>query len=126
MPQTFTFGEAPDDADLLVVQGVTYHLQPLGMRKYRQLLNSRAAKGDATPLENLEESIDFIVACVTPGEREQMREHIEESVSPVLLAQIARVLMRGQSDVDPTQPASSSAGSPPGGSTSTAGAQPAA
>ena len=70
-------------------------------------------------------SIDLIANAVVPEDRDAVLAHIEDSVSPVLVSQIAAAIMRGLTDVDPTQPESSSDGSSETGPSGTDGALPA-
>ena len=124
----YVFGKAVDEGDVLELQGVEYHMQPIGMRAMRAMLDKRqmieaAERGGGTP-EQVDALIDLVVAAVVPDERDRLREHVEDSVDTALLAQVATAVMRGMSDLDPTQPMSSSNGSLPTGATSTAGAAP--
>jgi hypothetical protein len=127
-----SFGKALSEEDVLEIQGVEYRMQPIGMRVMRNVLAKRQmiaemvnANGevDATP-EQLEVIVELILASVVPDERERLRVQIDESVNPTLLAEISNGLMCGFSDLDPTQPKSSSDGSSPTGPTSTDGAPP--
>jgi len=127
----YSFGTAIDDDDLLVIQGIEYRMQPIGMRVMRRVLNMKqpSANGDnseAVTEDRLNAAIEVITNSVRPDEREKLAAHIEESVPPGLLVQIMNALTTGMSDLDPTQPTSSSGGSPPTGSTSADTAQPAA
>lgn len=129
----YTFGTALDDDDVLVVQGIEYPMQPLGMRAIKRMLTMRNevpkmapdANGAISP-EQLDMATDLVVAVVRKDYQDKLREHIEDRVGPGLLTQIASAVMRSMSDLDPTQPESSSAGSAPGaaGSSSTDGASP--
>jgi hypothetical protein len=87
----------------------------------RQLASTRR-EGDTISDEELDIALDLVVAAVRSEHRERFKEHIEESVSPDMLVQIATAVMRSFSDVDPTQPESSSGGSQQIGPDSTAGA----
>ena len=123
----YSFGEAISDDDILEIQGVEYQMQPVGMRAMRKLLDSRnQANGDRSEREQLDAAIDLILNAVRPDERERLREHIEESVPPNIVAEIVATLAGGMADLDPTLLASLSAGSPPTGPSSTAGAEPGA
>ena len=127
----YVFGKAIDEGDVMELQGVGYHLQPIGMRAMRVMLTKRqmieaAERGEGGTPEQVDTLIDLVVAAVIPDERERLREQIEESVDVALLAQVSGALMRGMSDLDPTQPTSSSNGSSPTGATSTDGAEPTA
>ena len=126
----YEFGRAIDEGDVLVLQGIEYHMQPVGMRAMRSMLAKRemieaAERGGGTP-EQIDTLVDLVVAAVVPGERDRLREHIEDSVDTALLAQVSSAIMRGMADMDPTQPTSSSNGSSPTGATSTDGAAPTA
>lgn len=123
-----TYGEPPGDDDILEVQGVDYPMQSVGMRAIRRMLAARSKLVDenADPTEKVDLAISLIVDTVKPDHRDRLREHIEESVHPKLVTRMALDIMRSfESDVDPTQPESSSDGSSPTGSGSTAGALPA-
>jgi hypothetical protein len=127
----YTFGEATDEDDVLVVQGIEYPMQPLGMRAMKRLLNLKnqlPTDADAGNIkaDQLDMATDIVVASVRKDVQDALREHIEDRVGPALLTQIAKAVMSSMSDLDPTQPASSSDGSPPvdAGSTSTDGAEP--
>lgn len=129
-----TFGEPISDEDVLVIQGVEYPMMPVGMRAMRRLLDLKQ-RAASLNIENPEEaeltgeeldiSIDIVAAAVRPEFRDKLKEHIEESIPPQLLTQIATVVMQGFSDVDPTQPELSSGGSSATGSSSTDGVLPA-
>ncbi len=131
----YTFGEAVDDDDVLVVQGKEYRMQPLGMRAMRRMLTLRnkliekdaLGPTDTMSTDALDLAVDIIVGSVRPEEQDRLKAHIDDSVPPGLLSQIAQSVMSAMSDLDPTQPASSSPGSPPveAGSDSTVGAEPA-
>lgn len=123
---TLSFGD-PDDGDLLVIQGVTYHRQPVGMRTMRKML-TMYSDGELKTTESLDAAIDLLTASVVPDERDALREHVEDRVGPALLTQIVRGLISTgvQSDLDPTQPASSSDGLSTAGPASTDGAGPVA
>jgi hypothetical protein len=123
-----TFGEAITEDDVLEIQGVQYPMMPVGMRAMRRMLTLKSqvdpnrADDDEVTEADLDLMLDMVVGTVRPECREALREHIEESVSPPMLSQIAQAVMRSFSDVDPTQPESSSGGSLPTGSDSAAGA----
>ena len=123
-----SFG-APQEHDILEIQGVEYRLQPFGMRAFRESLERskqvaaiRELDGDDRTERTYALSVDLIVNAVHPDERDQIAQHIEDSVPPVLVSQIAAAIMRGLTDVDPTQPTSSSDGSSETGQGSTGGA----
>lgn len=123
-----SFG-APVEDDILEIQGVEYRLQPFGMRAFKQSLERSKEAEKIRDLEGAERtettynlSVDLIINAVHPDEQDKIREHIENSVSPVLVSQIAAAIMRGLTDVDPTQPTSSSDGSSETGPDSTDGA----
>lgn len=123
-----TFGTPISDDEVMVLQGVEYHLQPVGMRMMRKMFANRAAleeaeKGSAT-VEQVDMLIDVVADAVVPAERDRLREHIDESVDAPLLAEVATAVLRGFADVDPTQPTSSSDGSSGTGPTSTGGVVP--
>lgn len=121
-----SFGEPISDDDILEIQGVEYPMVPLGMRAMRRMLNMQKQLPERAEGEITEEDLDLAVTVITdsvrPDARQKLRDHIEDSVPPNLLMGIATAVMRSFSDVDPTQPGSSSAGSTPTGSASTAGA----
>lgn len=113
----FTFG-APADNDILVIQGVEYPLQPFGMRAFRESMERskqvtaiRDMDGPERTESTYNLSVDLIVNAVHPDHRERVMQHIEDSVGPGMVSQIAAAIMRGLTDVDPTQPTSSSDGS---------------
>lgn len=126
----YEFGKGLDDPDVLVIQGVEYEMQPLGMRVMRSVLAKRqllvaqtadpARQAEASN-ELIELMQELIVSAVAPAKREQLREQIEESVPVTLIAQIAGHLLGSFSDLNPTQPGSSSNGSSPTGQSSTDG-----
>ena len=92
----YKFGEAIEDGDILELQGVEYHLVPLGMRAMRKMLtlreNTTSSDPEAQALAQIEAGIDFVTNSVIPEEREALREPIEDRVSPQLLAAMADVL----------------------------------
>lgn len=123
-----SFG-TPVEGDILEIQGVEYRLQPFGMRAFKASLERSKEVGKIKDLEGAERtestyalSVDLIVNSVHPDEQEAIAKHIEDSVPPVLVSQIAAAIMRGLTDVDPTQPTSSSDGSSEIGDDSTDGA----
>jgi hypothetical protein len=124
----FTYGAPIDEDDVLDIQGIEYPMMPTGMRAMRRLLNMKKnvnpnrTEDDEITEEDLDLMLDIVIGIVRPEHRERLREHIEESVSPALLSEIATAIMRSFSDLDPTQPESSSDGSTPTGPDSTAGA----
>lgn len=124
----FSFG-APADNDILELQGVEYQLQPFGMRAFRETLERSRQVDAIRELDGAERtertydmSVDVIVNAVVPEQQEQIRKHIEDSVSPGMVSQVAAAIMRGLTDVDPTLPTSSSDGSSETGPGSTDGA----
>ena len=122
-----TFGEPLSDDDVLEIQGVDYPMNPLGMRAMRRMLDMQkdlAKRGDTDDLreEDIELAMSIVVESVRADSREALRKHLDDTVGPGLLMQIATAVMRSFSDVDPTQPASSSTGSTPTGPDSAAGA----
>ena len=124
----FTFG-APADNDILVIQGIEYPLQPFGMRAFREALERSKRADSIKALEGPERteqtyalSVDLIANAVHPDHKQRVLDHIEDSVGPGLVSQIASAIMRGLADVDPTQPTSSSDGSSETGQGSTDGA----
>jgi hypothetical protein len=124
----YKFGEPISDDDILEVQGVEYPMIPVGMRAMRRMLTlqkdikvDRAEDEPVTEVE-LDLALDIVINCVRLDHREAFREHIEDSVPPNLLIQIATAVMGSFSDLDPTQPELSSGGSQPTGSDSTDGA----
>lgn len=128
MPRRLEFGHALDDDDILVVQGVEYPMMPIGMRTMRRLITmrsqvdlDRAPDAPVTEAE-LDLALDIVVNSVRPEFRDAFKEQIETSVPPDLLIQIASAVMQSFSDMDPTEPESSSGGSLPTGSASTDGA----
>ena len=131
----YSFGEALDEDDVLVVQGIEYPMQPIGMRAMRKMLGAARelaahTNGDGKideeviGSETIDAAIELIVSSVRPEARDKLREHIDETVGPQLIAQISAALTAGMSDLDPTQQTPSSVGSLPTGSTSTDGAPP--
>lgn len=123
----YKFGEPISDDDVLDVQGVQYPMVPVGMRAMRRMLTLQKTVGDDRKDGEIVEgdldiALDIVVNAVRPEVREAFREHIEDSVPPALLIQIATAVMRSFSDLDPTPPESSSNGSSPTGPASTAGA----
>ena len=124
----YEFGPPISDEDVLVVQGIEYKMMPVGMRAMRRLLTMKdkmlrdRTEDQALTEEELDLALDIVINSVRPDERDRFREHIEESVSPQLLVQIATAVMAAFSDVDPTQPESSSGGSSQTGPDSTDGA----
>lgn len=126
-----TFGEPISEDDILEIQGIEYPMVPVGMRAMRRLLDLQAKidveRPDDAPLtmEDLDVALGIVVSAVRKDHQEKLREHIEESVPPNLLVGIATAVMGSFSDLDPTQPESSSGGSQPTGSNSTGGVLPA-
>ena len=124
----YEFGQPIDEDDILVVQGVEYPMMPVGMRAMRRLLTLRStvdgnrSEDDPVTEADLDLMKEIVLGVVRPSARDAFAEHIEESVSPALLSGIAQAVMRSFSDLDPTQPESSSDGSTPTGPASTAGA----
>jgi hypothetical protein len=122
------FGDPVSDDDFLDVQGVLYPMMSVGMRAMRRLLtlqrqvSAERAEGDPITEAELDLALDIVINSVKPEVRDKFREHIEESVPPSLLIQIATAVMGSFSDLDPTEPESSSGGSSSTGSVSTAGA----
>jgi len=130
MTKKHTFGE-PLDEDILVLQGVEYHLQPFGMEAFRATLERqeevskiRELDGNARTMKTYELSVDLIVNAVVPDDREAISHHLDRSVPPELVSEIAGAIMRGMTDVDPTRPTSSSDGSSETGQDGTDGASP--
>lgn len=126
---TFTFDPPTGDEDVLDVQGVQYPMNPVGMRAMRKLLTMQKAVADRKETDPLTEAdldmaLEIVVGAVRPEVRDKFRDHIEDSVSPNLLIQIATAVMGEFSGdgVDPTQPELSSGGSSTTGPDSTAGA----
>jgi hypothetical protein len=122
-----SFGVPPSEDDILEVQGVDYPMNPIGMRAMRKLLTLQkhvAARKDDEPVgeEELDLAMEIVIGSVRPEYREKFRDHIDDSVPPGLLIQIASAVMGAFSDVDPTQPESSSGGSTTTGSGSVDGA----
>ena len=123
-----SFG-APVEDDILEIQGIEYRLQPFGMRAFKGSLERSKDAERIRTLEGAERtestyalSVDLIINAVHPDDQERVAQHIEDSVPPVLVSQIAAAIMRGLTDVDPTQPTSSSDGSSETGDDSTDGA----
>jgi hypothetical protein len=123
-----SFG-APVEDDILEIQGKEYRLQPFGMRAFKGSLERSKEADKIRTMEGTERtestyalSVDLIVNAVHPDDQERVAQHIEDSVPPVLVSQIAAAIMRGLTDVDPTQPTSSSDGSSETGDDSTDGA----
>jgi hypothetical protein len=124
----YKFGEPISDDDILDVQGIEYPMVPVGMRAMRRLLvlkrtvNVDRKEGDDLTEAELDLALDIVINAVRPEYRERFKEHIEESVPPALVVQIASAVMAAFSDLDPTQPELSSGGSSPTGPASTDGA----
>ena len=126
-----TFGEPLDD-DILVIQGVEYPLQPFGMKAFRESLERskqvekirETQEGVDRTQSTYDLSVDLIANAVKPEYKDKVLEHIERSIGPGLLSEIAAAIMRGLTDVDPTQPTSSSDGSSETGPASMDGASP--
>ena len=123
-----SFG-APVEDDILEIQGIEYRLQPFGMRAFKQSMERskeaeklREMEGADRTGATYELSVDLIVNAVHPDELEMIKQHLEDSVPPILVSQIAAAIMRGLTDVDPTLPTSSSDGSSETGPDSTDGA----
>ena len=123
-----SFG-APVEDDILEIQGIEYRLQPFGMRAFKGSLERSKEADKIRTMEGAERtestyalSVDLIVNAVHPEDQERVAQHIEDSVPPILVSQIAAAIMRGLTDVDPTQPTSSSDGSSETGDDSTDGA----
>jgi len=116
------------DEDVLVIQGVEYLMNPVGMRAMRRLLtmqqtvNPNRSEDEPITEAELDMAVELVTGAVRPEERDRLREHIEDSVGPQLLMQVATAVMGSFSDLDPTQPESSSGGSLPTGPASTDGA----
>lgn len=126
----YNFGNV-DEPDTLTIQGKTYTLQGLGLRAMRKMLMERAAISidmeSQDPRKSAEAQgkmfdllLDTICSVVIADQRDGLREHLNESVSPKILNDIAKVILR--TDLDPTQPGSSSDGSSGTSATSTDGA----
>lgn len=119
MAKRHEFGTAPDEDDILVIQGKEYPLQPFGMKAFRESLErAREANrlramevGDERTGATYDLSVDLIKNAVQEEYQAAVLEHIERSVGPGLVSTIAAAIMRGLADVDPTQPTSSSDGS---------------
>ena len=122
-----TFGDPLDDEDVLVVQGIEYPMNPVGMRAMRKLLTAsqnvdKERAADQVTEQDLDLALEIVIGSVRPEVRDKFRQHIEDSVPPNLVVQIATAVMRSFSDMDPTQPESPSGGSPLTGSVSMDGA----
>lgn len=124
-----SFGEPITEQDTLEIQGIEYRLQPFGMKAFRESMKRAQEAEKLREMEGADRtgatydlSIDLILNAVHPDDRDQLAVHIDDSVSPVLVSQIAAAIMRGLTDVDPTQPTSSSDGSTETGPDSTDGA----
>ena len=122
-----TFGEPLSDDDVLVVQGIEYPMNPVGMRAMRKLLTASKGLKERSPEEGVSEeeldlALELVLGAVRPEVRDKFKEHIEESVPPNMVVQIATAVMQSFSDLDPTQAPSSSVGSSTTGPDSTAGA----
>jgi hypothetical protein len=122
-----SFG-APLEDDILEIQGQEYRLQPFGMRAFKESMERSKEAEKLRDMEGAERtqstydlSVDLIVNSVHPDDRERIAKHIDDSVPPTLVSQIAGAIMRGLTDVDPTQPTSSSDGSSEIGPDSTDG-----
>lgn len=126
-----SFGE-PVEQDILVIQGIEYRLEPFGMAAFKASIE-RAEKVDqiresddqaARLTGTYDLSVDLIVNAVHPDDRERLMEHLDRSIPPTMVSNIAAAIMRGISDVDPTPPTSSSDGSSETGPGSMDGALP--
>lgn len=112
---------------MLEVQGIQYPMMPVGMRAMRRLLTLREqlAKGrkedDPVTEADIDLALDVVVNAVRPEVRDAFKEHIEDRVPPQMVIQIAQAVMSAFSDLDPTQPESSSGGSSQTGPASTDG-----
>jgi len=122
-----TFG-VPIEQDILEIQGKEYRLEPFGMRSFRYAMEQSAEAAKISEMEGIDRtnstynlSVDLIIRSVHSDDQDRVRQHIEDSVPPVLVSQIAAAIMRGLTDVDPTQPTSSSDGSSTTGDDSTDG-----
>lgn len=127
----YSYGD-PVDEDILVLQGVEYTLIPFGMRAFREYMARSKELSKVTDLDDSERtakiydlSVQLIVESIVPEEREAIAAHIDRSVPPSLVSEIASQIIKGLSDLDPTQQGSSSNGSTPSGSDSTDGVSPA-
>lgn len=124
----YKFGEPISDDDVLEVQGILYPMMPVGMRAMRRMLTlSREVSADRDEGEPITEAdldlaLDIVINAVRVDHRDAFRAHIEESVPPNLLIQIATAVMGSFSDTNPTPPESSSGGSSTTGPVSTDGA----
>jgi hypothetical protein len=124
----YSFGEPVSDDDILEVQGIEYPMMPVGMRAMRRMLTLQSKinpnRGEDEPIttDELDLAMDIVISAVRTDMRDKFKEHIEESVPPNLLIQIATAVMGSFSDLDPTQPVSSSDGSSPTGPASMDGA----
>lgn len=125
------FGEPISEDDILVVQGVEYPMVPIGMRAMKRMLTIQREitqdRADDAPLteKDLDLAVDIVTSSVRPEFREKLVEHVDESVPPDMLINMAHAVMSGFSDLDPTVPESSSGGSLQTGPDSTAGVSPA-
>jgi hypothetical protein len=120
----YTFGESIEEGDILEIQGVQYHMIPLGMRAMRKMMAIRSlvapnGNDEALAEDRINAGIDMIVDSVVKEEREALREHIEDRVPPNLLVQISMAIAQAMSDLDPTLLPSSLNGSSAAGSPST-------
>lgn len=123
----YEFGLPTDEDDVLVVHGVEYKMMPIGMRAIRKMLVVQKSLANRKPEDGLDESeldlaMDIVINAVRPEERDRFREQIEDSIPPNVLVQIATAVMSKMSDLDPTEPESSSGGSSSTGPDSTDGA----
>lgn len=124
----YSFGEPISDDDVLEVQGVEYPMMPVGMRAMRRLLtmqktvNPNRSEDEPITEQELDLALELVTNAVRPEVRDKFMEHIEESVPPNLLIAIATAVMASFSDLNPTQPESSSGGSSETGPASTDGA----
>lgn len=123
-----SFGTPLDD-DILEIQGKEYRLQPFGMRAFKESLERSKEADKLRNMEGAERtagtyalSVDLIINAVVPDDQERLAQHLEDSVPPTMVSQIAAAIMRGLTDVDPTQPTSSSDGSSEIGDDGMAGA----
>ena len=127
MATRHNFGAPLSDDDVLVVQGIEYPMVPVGMRAMRKLLTAARAqqnRKEDEPIteDDLDMALEIVLGSVRPDVRDKFSQHIEDSVPPNLVVQIATAVMQSFSDLDPTQAPSSSVGSEQTGPDSTAGA----
>lgn len=124
----YSYGDdAISDGDELVLRGTTFHMMEMSVDSALAMLDvatSLAGIEGATAADKFEGAINFIVAMITPDERDAAREMLHTRINPKLVVQIVVDLKSRLGDVDPTLLSGSSGRSEPTSLPSTDGAQP--